>query len=187
MVKERTNIMNCNSKNINTEYSNFPCKGLTIKERNFVKNTLDSIANCTHIRELIGTSAYITDPHKEFGLTNLRTTKINCAIFSPDKSIHTYNCYSYDLMLFVGANNAKIVNLDYDKVLIFLPDADEINQKEPTLILKSNERPDKEFKIYGNVIVAAIDWVTNAFTPLTKWDIKEITENFENSNCIYSD
>ena len=188
MVKERTNIMNCNYKNNNTGYSNFPIKTpLTIKERCFIKNTLDSIANCTDVSELMKTSAYISDPRKEFGLANLRATEINCAILFPDKSISTYNCYSYDLMLFVGANNAKVVNWDYDKVLIFLPEADESKQTEPTLILKPYEGQNNDYKIYGNVIVAGLDWVTNTFAPLTKWDFKKISEDFENSNCIYID
>ena len=180
--------MKSNFRSTNTEYSNFPIKTpLTLRERIFLANTLDALADCTDVRELMETSFYITDPHKEFGLTNLRTTKVNCAILFPNKSVSTYNCYSYELMMFVGANNAKVVNLDYDKVLIFLPNVDESKQKEPTLILKSNEDHDKEYKIYGNVIVAGLDWVTNTFTPLTKWDIKKISENLENSNFIYMD
>ena len=180
--------MNCNYKNNNTEYSNFPIKTpLTIKERNYIENVLDSIANCTHVRELVGTPAYITDPHKEFGLTNMRTNKINCIMIDPAKGLTSYNCYSYDLMLFLGGNNAKIINFDYDKVFIFCPGADRSKQAKPTLNLTCFDESNKpiDYKIYGKVIIAGVDWVTNSFISLSGFQRKEISETFKTTNKFY--
>lgn len=177
--------MTCNYKgNNNYEYSKFPTKSINIKERIFVKNVLESIANCTHVSELTETSSYIMDPFKDFGLINLRTSKINCAIISPENGVKTYDCYPYDLILYVGANGAKIINYDFNKVLIFTPENPEDTKGDtPTAFVDLDDG--NKYSIYGKVIITGIDWKTNSFIPLGNEDIREIKNAFYKASKIY--
>ena len=160
-------------------HSKFPSAPYGVVRRNNLHEYIDAIADCTHAEELKNTSAYSPDPYKEFGLINMKTKEINCAIIDGKNKVTGYDCYSYDIVMCIGANKLKVISYDFDKILIYSPEENPFDENTISEAVNKGK-----LSLAGTLIVVGIDWRTDSFTPLTRNDFIEIKNHFSESKAV---
>lgn len=179
--------MNCNVNRNTTEnrtLTDFFTNNVPLCERREAESIIENLRKSTRVKELEDTLLYINDPCEDLMTSNLRNERMNCAVISPDKTVKIFNCKVYDIPLLVGANRFKVINFDYDKVLMFDPEAFAPNYRRNIRIhLEYENETEDIYDIYGDMCIFGIDWETNRLKSLSEADINRI-KNYISQNVF---